>query len=316
QSIAFPNQGKWSYTVAQRKCHYFEVNTALYVNSSISIKISCDSQEDKDVSVKVGWTLRETPCFEEYLGPEIALPEYLKWYYYCPAIQIGDFGYDRVHYLKTNEIEIKCNQLKTLSPKAKFVTEMINQNSTRTSCSPPDLTCSSSPETTLLTLIGDNSGQQLVWDDTSSSGSQKQLKRSYSSSSESLPTPLSRRRRDLSRMTSMSENEIIVPNDGVYLLVVYIESSDNSKLFNAEVDIEMMGQSGHHLSAIDWPLLPFYGVMCAVYVLFAFGWLFVSFSQWRDLLRIQFWIGGVIFLGMFEKAVFYAEYQSINSTGV
>ncbi|CAG2172848.1 unnamed protein product [Oppiella nova] len=34
------------------------------------------------------------------------------------------------------------------------------------------------------------------------------------------------------------------------------------------------------------------------------------------MLRIQFWIRGVIFLGMFEKAVFYAEYQSINSTGV
>ncbi|CAB1335706.1 unnamed protein product [Coregonus sp. 'balchen'] len=34
-----------------------------------------------------------------------------------------------------------------------------------------------------------------------------------------------------------------------------------------------------------------------------------------DLLRIQFWIGGVIILGMLEKAVFYSEYQSIGYRG-
>ncbi|PSN56111.1 Transmembrane protein 87B [Blattella germanica] len=59
----------------------------------------------------------------------------------------------------------------------------------------------------------------------------------------------------------------------------------------------------------------FYGAMCLVYVIFGLAWLIVSFCQWRDLLRIQFWIGGVILLGMLEKATFYAEYQSINSTG-
>jgi hypothetical protein len=74
--------------------------------------------------------------------------------------------------------------------------------------------------------------------------------------------------------------------------------------------------------------------MCLVYVIYGIAWLVVSFCQWRDLLRIQFWIGGVIFLGMLEKvifliifktvvdplarcpqAMFYAEYQSINSIG-
>lgn len=80
------------------------------------------------------------------------------------------------------------------------------------------------------------------------------------------------------------------------------------------VDIEMKGNSGY-LSAIEWPFLPFYGIMCIVYVIYALAWLIVSFLNWRDLLRIQFWIGAVIFLGMIEKAVFYAEYQSINSTG-
>ncbi|KAL1139394.1 hypothetical protein AAG570_006378 [Ranatra chinensis] len=76
----------------------------------------------------------------------------------------------------------------------------------------------------------------------------------------------------------------------------------------------MQGKSGF-LSAADWPLLPFYGAMCLVYVVLGLAWLIVSFLQWRDLLRIQFWIGGVILLGMLEMATFYAEYSSINATG-
>lgn len=70
-----------------------------------------------------------------------------------------------------------------------------------------------------------------------------------------------------------------------------------------------------YLSAADWPLLPFYGFMCIFYVILGLLWMVMSFLQWRDMLRVQFWIGGVILLGMLEKATFYAEYQSINNTG-
>ena len=55
--------------------------------------------------------------------------------------------------------------------------------------------------------------------------------------------------------------------------------------------------------------------MCIVYVLFGALWLFWCACYWRDLLRIQFWIGAVIILGMLEKAVFYSEYQSIRYKG-
>lgn len=105
-----------------------------------------------------------------------------------------------------------------------------------------------------------------------------------------------------------------IPKDGVYMFALEIEPINGNK-FNASVHIEIRTSYGF-LSAVTWPLLPFYGAMCLVYVGFGVIWLMVSFMQWRDLLRIQFWIGGVILLGMLEKAMFYAEYQSINSTGV
>lgn len=47
----------------------------------------------------------------------------------------------------------------------------------------------------------------------------------------------------------------------------------------------------------DWPLLGFYGAMCVVYVVYGFVWLVISAMRWRELLRVQYWIGAVIFLG-------------------
>uniref|UniRef100_F6ZJJ7 Transmembrane protein 87B n=1 Tax=Monodelphis domestica TaxID=13616 RepID=F6ZJJ7_MONDO len=60
----------------------------------------------------------------------------------------------------------------------------------------------------------------------------------------------------------------------------------------------------------------FYMVMCIIYILYGILWLMWSACYWKDLLRIQFWIAAVIFLGMLEKAVFYAEYQNVNTTGL
>ncbi|KAK9507483.1 hypothetical protein O3M35_007335 [Rhynocoris fuscipes] len=104
-----------------------------------------------------------------------------------------------------------------------------------------------------------------------------------------------------------------ITKDGFYILYIQLQEVNNRD-FSAKVHIEMKGKDGY-LSAANWPLLPFYGAMCLVYVVLGIIWLVVSFLQWRDLLRIQFWIGGVIFLGMLEMATFYAEYSSFNATG-
>ncbi|XP_077117318.1 transmembrane protein 87A isoform X1 [Ranitomeya variabilis] len=70
-----------------------------------------------------------------------------------------------------------------------------------------------------------------------------------------------------------------------------------------------------YLSPADYPRMIFFMVMCIVYVLFGVLWLAWSACYWRDLLRIQFWVSAVIFLGMLEKAVFYAEFQNIRYHG-
>ncbi|XP_059370213.1 transmembrane protein 87A-like isoform X4 [Carassius carassius] len=81
-----------------------------------------------------------------------------------------------------------------------------------------------------------------------------------------------------------------------------------------KLEVRMHG-TYQYISASEWPLMIFYMVMCIIYVIMGVLWLALSACYWRDLLRIQFWIGGVIFLGMFEKAVYYAEFQSIRYDG-
>ncbi|XP_074872737.1 transmembrane protein 87A-like isoform X2 [Carettochelys insculpta] len=108
--------------------------------------------------------------------------------------------------------------------------------------------------------------------------------------------------------------------DGPYVFILKIEGrSVNQKMvpnWVLEIDLQMKHPLYQYISASEWPLMVFYMAMCVVYVLYGVLWLVLLACYWRDILRIQFWVGGVILLGMLEKAVFYAEFQSIQNQGV
>jgi hypothetical protein len=55
--------------------------------------------------------------------------------------------------------------------------------------------------------------------------------------------------------------------------------------------------------------------MCAVYIIFSLIWFTCSCCYFNEIIRIQFWIGAVIFLGLVEKAAYLAEYESVNKNG-
>uniref|UniRef100_A0A8C2L451 Transmembrane protein 87B n=1 Tax=Cyprinus carpio TaxID=7962 RepID=A0A8C2L451_CYPCA len=121
----------------------------------------------------------------------------------------------------------------------------------------------------------------------------------------------------LMHIISLLEKDHVIATtwrDGPYLLVVHINSSKQDVNWNLTFSVVMKGTHGY-LSVTEWPLMIFYMVMCVVYILYALLWFVWASCYWKDLLRIQFWIAGVIFLGMIEKAVFCAEYQNTNNVG-
>uniref|UniRef100_A0A671KCS4 Transmembrane protein 87A-like n=1 Tax=Sinocyclocheilus anshuiensis TaxID=1608454 RepID=A0A671KCS4_9TELE len=104
--------------------------------------------------------------------------------------------------------------------------------------------------------------------------------------------------------------------DSPYMFIIRIEANPSVKESKSSIKLEVRMYGTHqYISASEWPLMIFYMVMCIIYVILGVLWLALSACYWRDLLRIQFWIGGVIFLGMLEKAVYYAEFQSIRYDG-
>jgi hypothetical protein len=70
-----------------------------------------------------------------------------------------------------------------------------------------------------------------------------------------------------------------------------------------------------YLQAIDWPCLPFYAVMFVLYAVYLIIWLVLCCYYRKDILRVQYWIGAVILLGLLEKTVYLGEYNTLNSTG-
>ncbi len=93
----------------------------------------------------------------------------------------------------------------------------------------------------------------------------------------------------------MKETSLKLEVDAMYLVVVKLTMADTpdghkSSKHNVSVEVRWKGPQGY-MGAIDWPLLPFYGIMCGVYGIFALVWFIVSACQWKDLLRVQFWIG-------------------------
>merc|ERR1711892_627616 len=104
-----------------------------------------------------------------------------------------------------------------------------------------------------------------------------------------------------------------VPLDAQYLLMIGVIFQDEASVANLQIEFE--GPLGY-LSAFEYPLLTFFKSMTIGYCFLGLFWLIFSFLNYKELLCIQFWIGGVIFLGMLEKAVFYSEYNSVNNSGI
>lgn len=71
-----------------------------------------------------------------------------------------------------------------------------------------------------------------------------------------------------------------------------------------------------HLPGQLYGFLPFYGYMCIVYLVAAFGWFLLNALYWKDLLHVQNCITGVLAMCLLEMATWYFDYLNLNNNGV
>ncbi|XP_020563651.1 transmembrane protein 87A isoform X2 [Oryzias latipes] len=286
---AVSEQGTWMLTVdseSVKSPNPFFFTKTLFNNSIISLKVvSQNCSVSPPVLLKVSWYLRNSHCYKEIFNRD-AKPNYFKNYFKSEEVQLkGGSGYFVFHEYPTFD----CSSDKNLDV---FSVEKFDQKKH-------------------LKEI-----QQTATVTEKTPGRRRRRRRSPD-----LPKPKPNASGNSSKQAAVFPHSDAVAQtweDGPYMFLLSIEDLNKNRPADAAWSLQMrISMKGPHdyISASEWPLMVFYMVMCIVYVLLAVLWLVLSACYWRDLLRIQFWIGGVIFLGMLEKAVYYAEYQSLRYEG-
>lgn len=288
--LCSPDPGIWTFEDVNISGSgaYLGVVKNMYANTQMLLKMTCTG--GPQVKIEVGWMLRKTPCWEEYLASDYSM---FTGYYTNPGgVPLMEYYANAVpnytvHYVKPPTQEFTCDQPFVIQPYKDLETY--------------------------------KELEEKIQDGNQVHGLRKKRQ---SSVPEKNHSP--------GEVASVNTNspQYIVKHDGVYLLVVHVKrisavdgsvEADSGGMDqptgSAFLQVRFLSSTAGYLSLTDWPLLPFYGVMCGVYVALGLLWLVFSAIHWRDILRLQFWIGGVIFLGMVEKAMFTSEYLNINSSG-
>lgn len=102
-----------------------------------------------------------------------------------------------------------------------------------------------------------------------------------------------------------------ITRSGYYIALV--TTCDEAQKFSGE--LAFRDRFGF-LPASEYPFLLFYGILSLCYLAVGLVWMALCACHWKELLRLQLCILGVIFLGMMEMAIFYADYHHWNSEGI
>ncbi|KAK3769533.1 hypothetical protein RRG08_044728 [Elysia crispata] len=274
----------------------------MFKGSQISVSIVCESEEP--FNVLVTWMLRRTPCANEFTNMADNENGYLRS---LNRIFISE-PYSEVQYMANEGEEIKCTPKETvvLKPyegnkpivwRAPQKAPPIAKNKTQAT-QKPAAERKKRETKTQPTAATQPAGKP------SNNGTVKSVV------DKAVVSPLE----NGTDSSKLDQHTVVkVWEDGIYVFIMKFHEQ-NSKHINLQVTVRM-SLDNSYISAGDWPLLIFYGVMGLVYVFYGIFWLIMLACNWRDLLRVQFWISAVILLGMLEKAVFFAEYENVNKTG-
>ncbi|KAF4086127.1 hypothetical protein AMELA_G00102730 [Ameiurus melas] len=277
-------QGKWTLNLDNeilKKQNHFFFSKAMFNNSQIEIKW-LKEECSPSVNLSIKWYLRSCRCYEEALDLDL---QRAKLYFNSKEVfKSGDSGYYITHVYDL----IECHQPMTKN----------------------ELAVSVFDKPTVLKTQPLEAHEKL-----------HRRKRDTKQVSEATLKVSSNVVENKDKIPSVVKDQYHTQDavaktweDSPYMFIIHIADPRTETKWSINLEVSMRGIH-QYISASEWPLMIFYMVMCIIYVLLGVLWLALSACYWRDLLRIQFWIGGVIFLGMLEKAVYYAEFQSIRYDG-
>ncbi|XP_067680156.1 transmembrane protein 87A-like [Haliotis asinina] len=304
--VGLPELGVWTVQYDQaNNIHGF--TKSAFAKTKISLAISCSHAKN----VEVKWLIRYSPCAQEYDGVE-GDKDRLTSYLFAPNIQyVLEFDYASVEML-TNRTFINCDDSQVnlpdysnLQPKIVKAIKVSQPGSAKEATTTASGVTSAPAATAAPPAAAAAAAAATRRRRDAAAGTDKNKTATVTSVTQHPPDEI--------------DHHVFAQlwKDGYYVFVLQLQPIpyNSSKDFKAEVTVRMPGPHGY-ISAVEYPLEIFYGIMGLVYVVYGLVWLGLLACNWRDLLRVQFWIEGVIVLGMLEKAVFFAEYESIAKSGL
>lgn len=282
---AISEPGKWVLDVdfvdGSPKFYYFP--KTMFNNTVIDVKLNT-AEHAVPVNLTIEWYLRSSPCYDEVFGLDLDSAKY--YFRSDTVIREGSYGFYIYHKPTTYE---SSNLALKLGGKGFDHFEPLKPLHAETTTNPQSRRKRDAVKTDEQTK------------NVAATHAPNAPKSKDSSSVETSPFAVAQ-----------------TWEDSPYMFIIKIEANPppaEDIKSSIKLEVRMHGDY-QYISASEWPLMIFYMVMCIIYVFMGVLWLALSACYWRELLRIQFWIGGVVFLGMLEKAVYYAEFQSIRYDGL
>lgn len=294
----FALEGKFQFELTEKNGYFAIPNRGYYNQTKFKVKVACEP----GTRVRIGWLLRLSECVDEFYLNQNQLPnDIFEKIYKRPNIVLQNYPF--VQYMKPVMEEYNCDnvtEIIDLYPSANLhvITEKTNSISEQ---KVDDLSALTIPNRKRRASVVDP----------------VKLMTKSKLNNTSKQKPITESVVNAQKINHVHEDvECIVKtwNQGSYLFILYTEPVKPKEKYSLKITLGLE-HNGGYLAANDWPFLPFFAVMCSIYSVYALFWLTCSFLYWRDLLRLQLWIGGVILLGLMEKAAYLAEYESINKTG-
>ncbi|CAJ0575082.1 unnamed protein product, partial [Mesorhabditis spiculigera] len=248
------------------------------------LELSFDCPNELDLEFTVQFAIRSSPCDKEFFNVRNAavLRDLLQFYFDSANKIPQEFDYKQIVFYKSPEKVFNC---KDSHGRIIFEPEKIGV--------PSEM----KPETVVGVVPYANPTGEKVKRDTYSGLNGNSVDGGTSNS------------------LSTWHPSVKLPIDAIYFAIVRLQMTSKSTTSgNVTVITKWRGPYGF-LSAIDYPLFGFYGFMCFFYGILSIVWLILCIRHYKDILKIQYWIGGVIVLGMIEKAFFYSEYATMNNSG-
>lgn len=235
-----------------------------FKDTSIEIKFNCDDRLNFDVEIAV----RSSPCFLEFyqvLGSSANGSENLEFYFTQNNYVVKGYVYDTFWFYKSPPVAVSCQGHYVHVP------DIFDQSLKRVSTAK-------------------------VWDPSSATATESKRKARQIDDQRFVRSING----SIDDRSSLKTNHpaVVLSEDGMYIVMIKIIAKSQQEKNEIGVHIEWKHPWGY-LSPIDYPLLPFYGISCAIYAIYGLAWLIISFLQWRDILRIQFWIGKFLRLRFF-----------------